>query len=266
MVISVTDEEIGLVNDFIAEFQVTHPVVILKGGALEDLIGVQGFPTSAVFSNGELQWTGHPAESASAVAKAMKSAKKGSVLPRSLAKAGSLIRAGKPAEAYSEVLKLELKLSEEDVKWADRLKKFLAEESVAALESGKADVAAGFIWRGLDRARRYAGTGSLLPNATDHNDWIAQVEAGTPELKKELTGGPLYAEAEALAKAYDFLGAFKAYKSVMSKCRGTKIAGNAETAARALIEAGSCGFSPTCEKCDHKDFRACSKHREEVKL
>ena len=44
------------------------------------------------------------------------------------------------------------------------------------------------------------------------------------------------------------------------------IAGNAETAARAIIEAGSCGFNPNCEKCDYKGLRACSKHREEVKL
>lgn len=264
--ISVTDEEVGLVNDFIAAYQVTHPVVILKGGELEKLIGVQGFPTSAVFSNGELQWTGHPSSSGSAVAKALKQAKKGSVFPRALAKAGTLIRANQPAQAYAEVLKLEAKLSPEDAAWAGRVKTFLAEESVAAHVAGKADVEAGFTWRGLDRARRFAGEGSALPNAKEVDAWIAAVEAGTAELKKELAGGPLYAEAEGLAKAYDFVGAVKAYKSVMSKCRGTRIAANALSAAQALVSAGSCGFNPSCEKCDHKALRACAKHREDVKL
>lgn len=253
-------------NDFIAEFQVTHPVVILKGGELENLIGVTGYPTSAVFSNGELVWTGHPSESGAAVDKALKKAKKGSVFPRSLAKAGSLLRSNQPAQAYSEVLKLEPKLSAADSAWAIRVKKFIEEESVTALDAGKADVESGFIWRGIDRARQFGGEGSLLPNAKDWAAWKAQVESATPDLKRELAGGPLYAEAAALAKAYDFVGAVKGYKSVMSKCRGSRIAANAESAAQAIVEAGSCGFNPNCEKCDHKDLRACSKHREEVKL
>jgi hypothetical protein len=266
VVISVTDEEIGLVNDFIAEFKVSHPVVILKGGALEDLIGVSGFPTSAVFSNGELQWTGHPAESSSAVAKAMKSAKKGSVYPKSLAKARQLIKANQQAAAYADIGKSQAKLTGNDAAWASRVRTWLEEESSAALTGAKAEAETGFLFRALERVKGFGGAESTLPNAAEIREWVAGVEAGTPEFKKELSGGKSFEEAVALEKQLLYAEAFKAYKSILGKAKGTQIAANAEKAARVILEGFKAGYNPNCESCDAKDHRACTRHREDLKL
>lgn len=266
MVISVTDEEVGLVNDFIAEFQVTHPVVILKGGELEKLIDVRGFPTSAVFSNGELLWTGHPAESGSAVAKALKSAKKGSVYPKSLAKARQLIKANQQAAAYADIGKAQAKLTGDDAAWAARVKIWLEEESATALTGARAEAESGFLFRALERVKGFGGAESTLPNAAEIREWVTGVEAGTPELKKELSGGKSFEEAVALEKQLLYTEAFKAYKSILGKAKGTQIAAQAEKAARVILEGFKAGYSPNCESCEDKGHRACARHREDLKL
>lgn len=266
MVISITDEEVGLVDDFIAEFQVTHPLVILKSGELEKLIGVQGFPTSAVFSNGEMIWTGHPSSAGSAVSKALKAAKKGSVYPKSLAKARQLIKANLQSAAYAEVVKAQAKLTGDDAAWAARVKTWLEEESVAALAGAKAEVESGYYFRALERVKGFGSEDSTLPNANEIRAWVTDLEAGTPELKKELSGGKSFEEALAFEKALEYTEAFKAYKSLMGKAKGTKIAANAEKAARAILEGFKAGYNPNCESCDYKEHRACTRHREDLKL
>jgi len=265
-VISVTDEETALVDGFVKEFGVTHPVVILRSGELEKLIGVNGFPTSAVFSGGELSWTGHPAESASAVSKALKDAKKGSVYPKSLSKTRQLIKSNQQAAAYAELSKAQAKLTGDDAAWAARVKTWLEGESAAALTAGKADAESGFLYRGIERVKGYGGADSTLPNAEEIRAWLAGIESGTPELKKELSGGKSYEEALELEKQLEYVEAFKTYKTLMGKAKGTKIAANAEKAARAILDGRKAGFNPDCETCNYKDHQACSRHLEELKL
>ena len=266
VVISVTDEETALVNDFVAEFGVTHPLVILKGGELESLIGVQGFPTSAVFTNGVMTWTGHPSESGSAVSGALKQTSKGSIYPKALTKVRSLMRADRPAEAYAEILKGEPKYSADDAPWAARVKLYIEQQAAGALESAKADLAAGFVSRGVGRVAPYGGEASALPLAAEINAWLLQIQTDTPNYAKEVAGGAAFEKAEAMEKQELFSEAFDAYKAMLGKYKETRIGAHAEESARAILEGGKAGFNPNCEKCDGKYRRACSKHLEKKKL
>lgn len=265
-VISVTDEEESLVDAFIAEYGVTHPVVILKSSELENLIGVSGFPTSAVFENGELAWTGHPAESSSAVSKALKSASKGSVYPKDLAKVRALMKANRQGEAYAEILANQGKYDAETSAWASRVKSYLEDRAGAAFESAKTLAADGYLWRAVQEVGGYAAPDSPMPQAAEMREWLAKLEADTPEWKKELAGGEAVHKAAELEKSLDFLGAFNGYKAAMKKYRGLKIGANAEKAARVILEGRKAGYNQHCEHCDGNTKMACLKHAEKIKL
>lgn len=253
-------------DDFVAEFGVTHPLVILKTDALEKMIGVSGFPTSAVFTNGELTWSGHPAEAGGAVGKALKEAKKGSVYPKAFTGVRGMLRDGNPAKAYAEILKNEAKWTGNDADWAKRLKTWIEAESTAALLEGKAQAEAGFFYRAWSRAQGFAPEGSALPNAGEIREWLSGLETSTPEWKKEMSGGKAFEEALAQEKQLLFTEAFKSYKSVMKSGKGTRIGANAERAARAILDGRKSGYNQHCESCDAKEKRACNRHWEEVKL
>jgi hypothetical protein len=265
-VISVTDEEESLVDAFVAEFGVTHPLVILKTSELEDLIGVSGFPTSAVFANGELAWTGHPMEASGAVSKALKTATKGSVYPKELSKVRSLMKANRQGEAYAEILSNEGKYDAGAAAWAARVKAYLEERADAAFDAAKESAASGFLWRATQEIGGYAAPASPMPRAPEMREWLAKLEAETPEWKKELAGGEALHKAAELEKTLDFLGAFNGYKAVMKKCQGLRIGANAEQAARAIVDGRKAGYNPNCEHCDSKTKMACLKHAEKIKL
>lgn len=266
VVISITDEETSLVDAFAVEYGVTHPMVILKSGALESMIGVSGFPTSAVFENGELVWTGHPAESAGAISSALKTAKKGSIYPKALSKVRSLMKDGKQDAAYSEILKNEAKFDEETTAWAGRVKTYLEEQATAALSSAQAMATEGFVYRAITAVSGYAGADSPLPQAPAIQEWMAKIETETANFKKEMSGGELFEKAVALEKALEFEDAFDAYRSVTKKAKDTKIAGNADKAMRVIYEGNKAGYNAHCEHCDGKTHRACNKHVEKLKL
>lgn len=266
VVISITDEETALVDGFVAEYGVTHPLVILKGGELENLIGVSGFPTSAVFTNGELTWTGHPASSSSAISEALKSAKKGSIYPKPLAKVRALMVSGKQDAAYAEILKNEAKYDPETAAWAARVKTYLEQQADAAFASAQTLVSEGFVYRAVAKVRGYASESSPMPQAAPMREWLAKVEAETPEFKKEMSGGEDYEKALALEKALEFTAAFEEYRSVMKKAKGTRIGANAEQAARVILDGRKAGYSPHCDPCDNASHQACNRHAEKIKL
>lgn len=266
VVISITDEETALVDGFVAEFGVTHPLVILKSGELESLIGVSGFPTSAVFTNGELTWTGHPAESSSAIGNALKSAKKGSIYPKPLAKVRALMKEGKQDAAYADILKNEAKYDAATAAWAARVKTYLEEQADAAFVAAQAMATEGFVYRALRTVGGYAGAESPMPKAGEMRAWMAKLEAETPEFKKEMAGGEGFEKAVALEKALDFTAAFEEYRAVGKKSKGTKIGDNADKAARAIVDGQKAGYNEHCEHCDGKTHRACNKHAEKLKI
>lgn len=76
----------------------------------------------------------------------------------------------------------------------------------------------------------------------------------------------MYSKAADLAEAYEYVDAVKTYKSILKKCKDTKIAEHARTAAKALIDAGKPGYKPSCENCRKKKGSACPKHAEKMKL
>jgi len=266
VVISITDEETALVDGFIDEFNVTHPVVILKSSELESLIGVSGFPTSAVFENGELVWTGHPSESSSAISSALKSAKKGSIYPKALSKVRTMMLQGKQDAAYAEILKNEAKYDAETAAWATRVKTYLEQQAASAFESAQGLAAEGYLYRAITKVSGYAGADSPLPQAPAIQEWMTKVEAESADFKKEMSGGELFEKAVAFEKELEFVEAFDVYRSVTKKAKDTKIAANAEAAMRVIFEGEMAGYNQHCEHCDRKTHKACNKHAEKLKL
>jgi cytochrome c5 len=93
---------------------------------------------------------------------------------------------------------------------------------------------------------------------------IAEIKA-VPTYELEMKGGELFAAAAAKADAEDYIAAVNAYKDVMKKTEGSKIAGVAKEQAEKLISKGMPGFETSCEKC-HKAKKACEKHAKPMKL
>jgi hypothetical protein len=265
VVISVTDEKEELVDQYMKEMNVTHPVVILPDGALEKVIGVSGFPTSGVFFDNELQWSGHPSSSHGAVEKAMKGATKGGPYPKKLSKAFKLMDQGRAIDAMAELEKVTPKLDEKDAAWAGRYKAYLMDQGAKAFAKATESIDQGFYFRATQLVDPYLGKVSPYDGAAEMEQRLLMLQE-EKNYKKEISGGKLYAEAKELEGAKEYLEAVKTYRSAMKKGKGAKIEAHAYDAARALIEARKPGFKSSCERCDYKSQAACSKHYEEVKL
>ena len=265
VVISVTDEPAELVEPWIAANNVTHPVVILKDKQLEGVIGVAGFPTSAVFLNRSLQWKGHPSEAGGALAVARKEGRTDSVYPKKLGKVIKAWNGGDRTKALTELYKTMPKLEGTDLDWAGRLDSFMKDESAKAFQLSSEAMEAGFWFRGMQLAKPYLGKGSEYPRVEETLAHLALMQE-KPGYSKEIKGGELYEEAQVLERNHEYSEAVSVYKKIMKKSADTAIAGHAEKAARDLVNAYKPGFKSTCPKCDRKTHAACAKHRENVKL
>ncbi len=265
VVISVTDEPASLVGPWIEKNGVTHPVVCLPDGKLEDVIGVQGFPTAAVFLGEDMTWTGSAGSDGSALGKAKKAGRKDSIYPKKLSKVVKAMNERQPAKALKTLRATKSKLKERDADWAERLDKFLLETSEKDFAAATKAIEAGYWYDAVELASPYLGKDSLFPGAEAAQMQLTKLEA-EPLYDKEITGGKLFLEAQALGEAEEYTDAVKAYKSVYKKCAGTKIAEHARAAAKALVDAGKPGYKPTCDNCRKKKGSACPKHKENVKL
>ncbi len=265
MVISVTDEPLELVESWIAEVGATHPIVVMPEGQLEKVIGVEYFPTSAVFYGREMQWKGSAGEAASRLEPVQKMASKEPVYPKKLAKVIKSMKKGMPSNALQDLRKIAGKLEGRDASWAARLDAFLVESSAKAFAASAAAIEAGYWARGVELAQPYLGKSSPFPRAAETQ---AQLDMLKSEAlySKEMAGGALFQKAQDLEKAQEYLDAFKVYKSILKKSAGCKIAEHAQEAAQRLIEEGKPGFKPSCPNCRRNKGRACSKHLEKVKL
>jgi hypothetical protein len=265
VVISVTDEPVELVEPWIAANNVTHPVVILSDKKLEDVIGVAGFPTSAVFLDKALQWKGHPSEAGGALGSARKAGRSDSMYPKKLGKVIKAWNGGERTKALSELYKSMPKLEGSDLDWAGRWDGFMKNESAKAFQRSSEMIEAGFWFRGLQLAQPYLGKDSEYPRVDETRSHLAMMQE-EPGYAKEIKGGELYVEAQLLERQREYLEAFKVYKKIMKKSADTAIAGHAEAAAKSLIDGYKPGFKETCPKCDRRSHAACEKHRENVKL
>jgi len=253
------------VEAWIAANNVIHPVVILPDGKLEKVIGVSGFPTSAVFLGKELQWTGHPSSSSGALSGARKEGRTDSVYPKKLGKVIKAWNGGDKTKALQELYKVMPKLEGSDLDWAGRLDGFMKNESAKAFQLSSEAIQDGFWFRGMQLAQPYLGKGSEYPRVVETRAHLAMMQE-KPSYSKEIKGGELFRDAQIMERNQEYLEAVKTYKKIMKKSAETAIAGHAEMAAMKLIDAYKPGYKSTCPNCDRKTHAACAKHRENVKL
>lgn len=260
-----TDEPANLVEAWIAANNVTHPVVILPDGKLEKVIGVSGFPTSAVFLDKQLQWKGHPSSSSGALSSAQKDGRTDSVYPKKLGKVIKAWNKGDKTKALQDLYKVMPKLEGADLDWASRMDDFMKNESAKAFQLSSEAMEAGYWFRGVELAQPYLGKGSEYPRVEETRAHLAMMQE-KPGYSKEIKGGELFRDAQIMEREREYLEAVKTYKKIMKKSADTAIAGHAEMAATKLIDGYKPGFKSTCPKCDRKSHAACAKHRENVKL
>jgi hypothetical protein len=239
--------------------------VILPDGALEGVIGVTGFPTAAVFHGRELQWKGSAGSSGSALGKVQKVGSKSSIYPKKLSKIFKAMDKGDSAKALEMLRSGMEKFEGRDLDWAKRLDTFLIESSERAFKAAEGAIEEGYWFKALGLVQPYLGKDSPFPGAADAALRFEKLE-GEELYSKEIAGGKLFAEAKALEGEGLYLEAAKAYKSVLKKCKETKISDHAHKAVQALIDAKKPGFKDGCRKCELNKGAACEKHHVEVKL
>lgn len=260
-----TNEPIELVAPWLEAHSVTHPVVILPGGQLENVIGVKGFPTSAVFLGKEMQWTGHPASSSSALAKVQKGAKKTSVYPKALSKVFKSLKKGDLVKAMLDLQTLQEKLEGEDAAWAGRLEISLMGQCAKAFTSCSEFIEQGFWYKGMELAQPYLGKGSPYSSVAETRALLESLQE-KDLYSKELAGGELYLKAQNFERSKEYSDAVKTYISITKKCADSQIAGHALSAAQQLIDERRPGYKDSCEICRKNKGAACSKHLEQIKL
>jgi hypothetical protein len=248
-----------------AKNNVTHPVVILPDGKLEEYIGVSGFPSSAVFLNNELQWTGHPSSSTSALSKARKKASKKSVYPKKLSKVIKSMKKGEPIAAMLEVQKLKAKLSGPDASWATRFEKSLQTDCELAFAKADKAIEDGRWLAGIQMASPYLGKKSPFEGAPETGAKLEELKADK-SYADEIAGGELFAKAKQHEAAKEYSDAVKVYKSILNKYDETKISAHALSSAEKLIEDRKPGFKDSCPNCRKNGGAACAKHHEKMKL
>lgn len=265
VVISVTDEPIELVEPWIAEVGATHPIVIMPEGQLEKVIGVEYFPTGAVFLDRKLTWKGSAGGTSGPLEAARKDARTDSVIPKKLSKVVKSLNKGDQVKALTDLRKLKPKLEGRDLSWAGNLEEYLLSSCAKSFEKSMEMIEAGFWYEGLAMVEPYLKKGSEYPRLEETRAHLASLEA-KPLYKKEIVGGKLYAEGRDLEVQQSYLEAFNAYKSVLKKAPGTQIADHAREAAMRLMEDRRPGYKASCETCRRNKGSACAKHLEKVKL
>ncbi|MHC4823405.1 MAG: hypothetical protein ACYTEP_05225 [Planctomycetota bacterium] len=260
-----TDEPLELVEPWIAEVGATHPVVIMPEGQLEKVIGVEYFPTGAVFLDRKLTFKGSAGDTAGPLESARKTARKDSVYPKKLGKIIKAMNKGDQVKALADLRKLKPKLEGRDLAWATNLEGFMLGASAKAFDMSASVIEAGFWYEGVAMVEPYLQKGSLFPRIDETRAQLEYLKA-KPLYKKEMKGGEIYAEGQDLEVQKLYLEAFNAYKSVLKKAAGTQIAEHARVAAQKLMEDRRPGYKASCQTCYRNKGSACAKHLEKVKL
>lgn len=250
---------------WIAEVGATHPIVIMPEGQLEKVIGVEYFPTGAVFLDRKLTFKGSAGDTAGPLEAARKDARKDSVYPKKLGKVIKALNKGDQVKALVDLRKLKPKLEGRDLSWAGRLEEYLLSSCAKAFAQSASLIEAGFWYEGVALTEPYLKKGSPFPRVEETRAYGDSLQA-KPLFKKEMAGGELYAEGQGLEVQKEYLDAFNAYKSVLKKASGTQIAEHARAAAERLMEERRPGYKASCPTCRSNKGAACGKHLEKVKL
>jgi len=261
----VTDEAVDVVDKWVAKQKKTgYPIVILDG-ALEKTLGVPHFPYAGVIDpDGNLSFAGDSPESA--LKKAMKAAKPGSMWPKKLASSAMLLRNGKLGEAWSDLqaVKTAGGLDDVELRTHEHFTAYVTEASNSMVKRAEELFSQDMIYAALQKSEGIANAKPPLPASEAATKLISDMKA-VPTYEAELKGGAAFANAVALEEDKAYLEAVNAFKDVSKKAVGTKIAAVALKRAESLINKGMPGYSDVCEKC-HKAKKACEKHAKTVKL
>lgn len=262
-----TDEEVGVVDKWFGKARASYPIVILKGGAFENFLGVKHFPWGAVIGpDGTLSFTGDADGTSSPLSAAMSKADKDPLWPKKLDKAAKLLSAEQLGPAYAEVLALQAsgKLTEEEAEATKLFQSYLEGRAANALAKARNDATGGFVYGAVKGLAPFTAPTPTFPVTADVQAFLKELEA-LPTYAQEMKAGPTFAEAQALEDESKFTEAFEGYKGLVKKFAGAKIADLARLRAQALIDGGKPGMNTSCEEC-YGAGKACAKHAEKVSL
>jgi hypothetical protein len=265
VIIGVTNEDLDLVDSWVAKKQPSYPIVVVRGKAFDQALGVKGFPTQGVIApDGTLTYAGYSPEGD--FKDAAKQAEKGSLYPKALNKVRKSLKAGSRVDAYAELLELEAggKVEEADAEWVEKFKVWVEELAADDLKAARAEFEAGRVYTAIALAEPLAESKTAFPSSPDALALMEELEA-LPTYKKELKGGKAYAGAVELEAEGEYTDAAKKFVSIAKKFDGTRIGDAAMVEAKRLVGDGKPGYKSTCGDC-RKQKRACTRHAEKVKI
>jgi len=265
VIIGVTDEDTKLVDEFIAKYKPTYPVVALKSATWDTALGTPHFPFNGVVDTaGKLVYAGDSPEST--LGKVMKNAKPGSPWPKKLVKASQALRAGRYGDAWTEIqaVSKDTGLDEREKSVLERFQSYVETNVADDFAAAKKESGAGLIYRAIKRLEPLAAAVPPLPVTADAGTLLAELKA-TPKLENELKGGEAFDAADAKEEAGEFLEAFNGFKDVAKKFAEARIGSVASGRAKSILDRGMVGYAPACPKCQAAK-KACEKHAKPVKL
>ncbi len=263
VIIGITDEAVDIVDKWIATKKKTgYPIVILDG-ALEKVLGVAHFPyTGVIDPEGNLTYAGDNPEGA--IKRCMKGTKAGSIWPKKLLGAATLLRSGKLGEAWAELQTLKAGLDDREQKVRDSFSTYVSEASADTVKAAQDLFKKDMIFAAMTKVEPIANAKPELPATPDAVKLVADLKAA-PNFDNEMKGGEMYVAALAKEDEQEYLDAVNELKKVIKNAEGTKIADVALKHAQDLVKRGMPGYAPTCPKCS-KTHKACEKHAKPVKL
>lgn len=261
VVIGVSDEDVDLIDKYVADKGVEYPIAHLSSDAFEKAIGVEGFPHSAILDpKGELAWSGHPASSDGPLGTHIKGSKRTELLPKALASVEKLLDKEDFSGAHGELKKLSEAggLAQAETAAANGLLQYLEAQADRLWKKGAAALEAGDYYGASNAFTRlvgeYKGIGPAGDAAAKLDEFKKDAAVG-----EEIKAGAKLAEVDALKQAHDYDKAYKAYRSVAAKFKGTKAADRANGAADELKANGMLGFDANCSACQQA-HKACERH------
>lgn len=252
---------------WMAKHRPAYPIVIVKGNAFDETVGVKFFPTAVVMDpEGVITYSGSAGAKEKPLGQALEDADRGPLFPRAFDDALEALVDGEYGASYAEVLELieKGKLDEREAALAAAFRGHLEGLAASAPARGRAELEEGLVHRAERAVLPFAGGEPAFPASPDCAAFLEEVRA-LPDFERELAAGKVYDEAAAHADAQEYLDAVKTYKRLLRRFEGTKVAAAGRAQAEELLRTRKPGYKPTCPSC-RKGGRACERHFEDVRL
>jgi peroxiredoxin len=262
VVVGLTGDDANLVLPWVKKHEVKYPTASAQS---KDYV-VSGIPEAIVIDKEfKIAWRGHPASLDDAVLDPLLVGAQPAVVVAGLEDVQVLRRANDHGGAWQKGKKLleEGPLSERAKQqltgWLHAYERFVTAAAAAADAADKAnDVYEQ--WRNLEPL---AGPYRGIPGAEAAKDRLDKLLA-EPKHKREIEAGRKLAEARQKEAAFDFDGAYEAYKAVAGSFGNTKAGKAAATAHKEIEVQGKLGYLATCPYCKTAGA-ACPTHSKNKK-